>query len=146
VLHEGTKCPRKILNFFISPTQNVKNFFYNSFQARCVVFARSGVRIFFSNRSIGSMASKTPGTPRKAASSRKTTERAKQATPVTPIRESNGASAENGGAQLHPGIQEEIRTRAYELYVERGGQDGFDQEDWARAEREILAKYQKESA
>jgi hypothetical protein len=90
------------------------------------------------------MASKTPGTTRKTASSRKTT--AKQTTQVTPIRESNGASAENGAAQLHPGIQEEIRTRAYELYIERGGQDGFDQEDWARAEREILAKYQRESA
>ena len=89
------------------------------------------------------MASKTPGTPRKAASRKKA---AKQQTEVTPIRETNGAAPENWSAQVHPGMEEEIRIRAYELYIERGGQDGFDQEDWSRAEREILSKYQREKS
>ena len=35
-------------------------------------------------------------------------------------------------------IYERIRRRAYELYEERGRQDGFEQEDWVRAEREML--------
>ena len=48
--------------------------------------------------------------------------------------------------QLHPGIEEEIRQRAYELYVERGRQDGFEAEDWARAETEILGRYQREKS
>lgn len=31
----------------------------------------------------------------------------------------------------------EIRQRAYELYERRGGAPGHEQEDWARAEREL---------
>ena len=87
------------------------------------------------------MARKNGGTSRKTTTSRKTADT--QSNPVTPIRETTGAITENGAAQLHPGIQEEIRTRAYELYLERGGQDGFDQQDWSRAEAEILSKYQR---
>jgi Protein of unknown function (DUF2934) len=88
------------------------------------------------------MARKSEGTPRKSTSSRKTG--AKQPNTVTPIREGNVAVAENGASQIHPGIEEEIRLRAYELYQERGGEHGFDQEDWRRAEAEILSKYQRE--
>lgn len=33
--------------------------------------------------------------------------------------------------------QEEIAKRAYELYVQRGGEHGRDQEDWLRAEAEL---------
>ncbi len=101
------------------------------------------------------MARKSEGTPRRSTSSRKTT--AKKTAPVTPIREDNLGVAENGASQvpaanqtvmtqLHPGVEEEIRVRAYELYLERGGQDGFDQEDWRRAEEEILSKYQREKS
>jgi hypothetical protein len=32
---------------------------------------------------------------------------------------------------------EEIQVRAYEIYLERGGTDGSDLEDWLRAEREF---------
>ena len=32
---------------------------------------------------------------------------------------------------------EEIRARAYEMYLERGGHDGLDFDDWVRAEREL---------
>jgi hypothetical protein len=31
----------------------------------------------------------------------------------------------------------EIERRAYELYLERGGEDGHDVDDWVRAEREL---------
>lgn len=34
--------------------------------------------------------------------------------------------------------QEEIARRAYRLYLERGGQDGHDVEDWLGAEAELL--------
>ena len=32
---------------------------------------------------------------------------------------------------------EEIARRAYELFLERGGSHGADQDDWYRAEREL---------
>ncbi len=35
------------------------------------------------------------------------------------------------------GLEEIIRVRAYELYVERGFQDGYAQDDWLRAEAEL---------
>jgi hypothetical protein len=31
----------------------------------------------------------------------------------------------------------DIADRAYEIYVDRGCADGFDREDWLRAEREL---------
>ena len=33
--------------------------------------------------------------------------------------------------------EEEIRNRAYEIYLQRGGQPGYDLEDWLQAEREL---------
>lgn len=35
--------------------------------------------------------------------------------------------------------QELIRTRAYELYVERGMEDGHELEDWLRAQEELAS-------
>ena len=32
---------------------------------------------------------------------------------------------------------EDIRARAYEMYLARGGHDGLDLDDWVRAEREL---------
>lgn len=43
-------------------------------------------------------------------------------------------------------IIEEIRVRAYAFFEQRGRLEGFDREDWARAEAEILAKYQREKS
>ncbi len=43
-------------------------------------------------------------------------------------------------------MQEEIRRRAYQLYEERGGQHGFDQDDWLRAEAEVRARFGVRSA
>jgi hypothetical protein len=33
--------------------------------------------------------------------------------------------------------EEEIRARAYEIYLQRGGQPGDEVEDWLQAEREL---------
>jgi DUF2934 family protein len=35
---------------------------------------------------------------------------------------------------------EDIARRAYELYLERGRADGFDRDDWRRAERELALR------
>ena len=45
------------------------------------------------------------------------------------------APANNSSADL----EAKIRERAYQLYVERGSTPGHENEDWLRAEREILA-------
>jgi len=47
---------------------------------------------------------------------------------------------ENPGVavQKEPPARDEIARRAYELYLERGGQDGHDVEDWLRAEAELV--------
>jgi len=37
-------------------------------------------------------------------------------------------------------LEVRIRERAYALYLERGSTPGFENEDWLRAEREILAR------
>ena len=43
-------------------------------------------------------------------------------------------------------IVEQIRCRAYELYEERGGEDGQDTEDWLRAEAEITGRAERATA
>jgi hypothetical protein len=35
-------------------------------------------------------------------------------------------------------LEEQIRLRAYQLYEQRGRQDGFADQDWAQAEAEIM--------
>jgi len=37
-------------------------------------------------------------------------------------------------------LKDGIARRAYEIYVQRGGQNGTDVEDWLKAEKEITAK------
>jgi hypothetical protein len=37
-------------------------------------------------------------------------------------------------------LEHQIRLRAYELYEERGREDGHELEDWLRAEAEITEK------
>ena len=41
-------------------------------------------------------------------------------------------------ASVTPETYEAVRARAYELYLERGGEHGRDVEDWSRAEEEIV--------
>jgi hypothetical protein len=35
---------------------------------------------------------------------------------------------------------EDVAARAYELYLKRGASDGFDADDWFRAEQELKAR------
>ena len=39
-------------------------------------------------------------------------------------------------------IQKSIALRACELYLQRGGVDGYAEDDWLQAEREILKEVQ----
>ena len=41
-------------------------------------------------------------------------------------------------------LMEEIRCRAHELYEERGGEPGYAEQDWFRAEAEVLARRRAE--
>ena len=43
-------------------------------------------------------------------------------------------------------LEEQIRSRAYELYEARGGENGHDMEDWLRAESEINGNRSKTAA
>jgi hypothetical protein len=44
---------------------------------------------------------------------------------------------ESESAESIAQLQEKVRRRAYELYEARGREDGYDLEDWLRAESEI---------
>jgi hypothetical protein len=37
-------------------------------------------------------------------------------------------------------LEEQIRQRAHQIFLERGGQDGGDMDDWLQAEQEVLAQ------
>ncbi len=49
-----------------------------------------------------------------------------------------GKEGVSGGQNAGPNLEEQISRRAYELYEQRGKADGRADEDWLRAEREIL--------
>jgi Protein of unknown function (DUF2934) len=62
-------------------------------------------------------------------------------TKVTP-REVRKNGATNGAAVMNAAnLDDEIRHRAYELYLERNGQAGDPNADWFVAEREVLARH-----
>ena len=46
----------------------------------------------------------------------------------------------------HPNLDEEIRRRAYEIYESRGREDGYDLDDWLRAEAETTGTAVKTAA
>lgn len=56
------------------------------------------------------------------------------------------SAVRNEPAKLPASIDELIRRRAYELYEERGREDGRDLEDWYRAEAEIAQKKTRTAA
>jgi hypothetical protein len=41
-------------------------------------------------------------------------------------------------------LDEQIRQRAHEIYLQRGGQDGSDWDDWFQAEQEIQTALDEE--
>jgi hypothetical protein len=43
-------------------------------------------------------------------------------------------------------LEDEIRRRAYELYLQRGNAAGSEAEDWLAAEREVRQRYRQQSA
>jgi len=52
--------------------------------------------------------------------------------------EAEAAQAETGEVPVgNSARDEEIRLRAYEIYLERGEQPGCDLDDWLQAEREL---------
>jgi hypothetical protein len=42
-------------------------------------------------------------------------------------------------------VDQQIRERAYEIYLARGGQDGNEVSDWLAAERELKGSNQQQS-
>ena len=46
----------------------------------------------------------------------------------------------NSETTISSDLQDQIRTRAYEIYERRGRHDGFAEQDWLQAEAEILAE------
>ena len=70
----------------------------------------------------------------------------------------NGAHAENGNGAVESSVivapqasassvpqnshsvEEQIRARAYELYLQRGGHGGSPEQDWLRAKEEICGR------
>jgi hypothetical protein len=99
--------------------------------------------------------------PRKTTSSKQTGEPGSTVTPIGPagnLRETQGRVAtqaeprvldqrnQDHKNQADARIEEEIRIRAYELFEQRGRQEGFHDEDWARAEAEVLARYRRDKS
>ena len=72
---------------------------------------------------------------------------------TTSRRKKSAASIEPPAGQVVPEVRknaqtidlnEEIRRRAYEIYLERRGAGGDEHQDWLSAEREIRARHQQE--
>ena len=55
----------------------------------------------------------------------------------------HGAKPDMGSLELS---EELIRNRAFQLYEERGCENGYDLDDWLRAEAEVMGKKPSESA
>ena len=93
-----------------------------------------------------------PSKPRKTTSAKQGATQTKST--VTPIGQgTNVAETSNRAFQSSDHrptgderIEEEIRIRAYELFEQRGRLEGFHDEDWARAESEVLAKYRRDKS
>ena len=63
-----------------------------------------------------------------------------ETSPRKPARKA--AAPKKAAPQPVPSIQEleeRVRYRAYELYLERGREEGHEREDWMRAEAEVAA-------
>ena len=57
-------------------------------------------------------------------------------TQATTTSEPTNGNALNGHAE----VEAQIRQRAYELFVERGGHNGNAEQDWLKAESEVYAR------
>jgi Protein of unknown function (DUF2934) len=61
------------------------------------------------------------------------------ATDLARVEPENDRRAATGGPATTPS-PDEVRRRAYELYVRRGGTHGNDLEDWLEAERQLRGR------
>jgi hypothetical protein len=62
-----------------------------------------------------------------------------KATPTIPTPLRTSKQTREGASEL----QEQIRRRAYELYEQRGRDDGRDLDDWLQAESDVTAEKAK---
>ena len=89
-----------------------------------------------------------PSKPRKTTSAKEGA--AQKKSTVTPIGQGTNVAETSKPADHRPSgdqrIEEEIRIRAYELFEQRGRLEGFHDQDWARAEAEVLAKYRRDKS
>ena len=60
--------------------------------------------------------------------------------------QASSPSKASGSVKANGDLEAAIRARAYQIYEERGRTDGLAQEDWVRAEREVLQQHGKRTA
>jgi hypothetical protein len=79
------------------------------------------------------------------STTRKKTDKTRVTVPVVPSNANPGEDLNearrvdaSARAHLSPDLQTVIAARAYELYQKRGGQGGYELDDWLEAEREVL--------
>ncbi len=60
------------------------------------------------------------------------------------LERSKAATSSKSVIEAPPISAEAIARRAYEKFMARGCQHGFDQEDWLAAEQELIAEARKE--
>ena len=51
-----------------------------------------------------------------------------------------GTAVEEGERLVQSTPEQEIRNRAYEIYLQRGAHPGYEVEDWLQAEREVTTQ------
>lgn len=68
---------------------------------------------------------------------RKTVKGEKTSAPKS-VKAGTGKTKTAGAATKAAPTYDEIAKRSYEIYLERGGEHGHAEEDWARAEAELL--------
>lgn len=68
--------------------------------------------------------------------------KSRKKTPKVAATSSTSASGNRDPRRTGPSL-EEIRMRAYEIYMERGQIDGQDVNDWLQAEKELTANIRK---
>jgi Protein of unknown function (DUF2934) len=88
------------------------------------------------------MATKPPKKPLKTTSANKRTQPKSTVTPIG-YATSGGETHNRGFQTAEQRTEEQVRIRAYELFEERGRHEGHDREDWARAEAEVRAQFQR---
>ena len=65
---------------------------------------------------------------------------------ATSNTQASSPSKASGSVKANGDLEAAIRARAYQIYEERGRTDGLAQEDWVRAEREVLQQHGKRTA